>query len=228
MDASQPAGQRPRPRVRRLYGALRRNAIPLRGTDLARIWFDFPDQPIKVPYTRELGLLAGDVDSNGNAVDNDTCTNACEEGICQPTGARAQLNMLTMDTASGCWSGNPCKNDLWDFQMVNGQSFWAFGEKIVCSGAATCVSHVGVGTYSSTTTCQGRWDVLCDNVMVGTIDTNGKACTGSAMSNGCSVTFMPRKCANVELRAVNDGNNIGGCCGGGTQPDSMIVAVSAW
>ena len=67
MDASQPAGQRPRPRVRRLYGALRRNAIPLRGTDWDRIWFDFRARRIKVPYTRELSPLAGDVDSNGNA-----------------------------------------------------------------------------------------------------------------------------------------------------------------
>ena len=68
MDASQPAGQRPRPRVRRLYGALRGNAIPLRGTDRDRIWFDFRTRRIKVPYTRVLSPPAGDVDSNGNVV----------------------------------------------------------------------------------------------------------------------------------------------------------------
>ena len=46
------------------------------------------------------------------------------------------------------------------------------------------------------------------------------------MLNGCNVTFPQRKCDGVQLRAITDGDNTGGCCGG-MQPDSMIVAVSA-
>ena len=64
--ASQPADQRPRPGPYTLYGALRGNAISVLGTNLGRFWFDFSDRRIKVPYTRELGPSAGDVDSNGN------------------------------------------------------------------------------------------------------------------------------------------------------------------
>ena len=65
-----------------LYGALRENAISVRGTKLGHFGFDFPDRRIKVPYTRELSPLAGDVDSNGNDVDADACTNACTNAVC--------------------------------------------------------------------------------------------------------------------------------------------------
>jgi hypothetical protein len=66
--ASRPAGQRLRPGACALYGALRGNAISVLGTKLGRFWFDFQTPRIKVPYTRELSPLAGDVDSNGNVV----------------------------------------------------------------------------------------------------------------------------------------------------------------
>jgi hypothetical protein len=86
---------------------------------------------------------------------------------------------------------------------------------------------VGITTYTSTTVCQGTWDVTCDGVLVGQINTNGRACTGQAMTNGCSTTFTARLCSTIRLTAVADGNVVAGCCGG-AQPDSMIVGVSAW
>ena len=47
---------------------------------------------------------------DGNMVDNDTCTNMCKNNGCTPTGARAPFNQLSIDTASGCWSGIGCSN----------------------------------------------------------------------------------------------------------------------
>ena len=85
-------------------------------------------------------------------------------------------------------------------------------------------------TYSSNTVCQGRWEVYCDDTLLGVIDTtnNGQnGCTGSAMTNGCSINFPPVECANIELLAVNDGDATLGCCGG-SSPDSMLTGVSAW
>jgi cysteine-rich repeat protein len=157
---------------------------------------------------------------------NDGCNNSCQNG-CAPSGQRAPLNTLGFDTASGCWSGNPCDNpdQVWN---ADGQSFLAFNEAIRCTGASTCVANVGIGTYHGhPTVCQGQWAVLCDGVQVGTINTLGKICAGSAMSNGCKTSFPARLCATVELRAIADGDGTAGCCGG-NQPDTMITAVSAW
>ena len=171
--------------------------------------------------------LARSVLDFGNMVDNDTCTNMCKNNGCTPTGARAPFNQLSIDTASGCWSGNPCDNDAYNFQATDGQNFQAFNQQIACKGVATCVAHVGIGTYVSTPTCQGNWDVLCDGVVVGQISTLGKTCTGSAMTNGCNITFVGRLCTEITLRAAADNDGNSGCCGG-SSPDSMIVAVSAW
>jgi cysteine-rich repeat protein len=165
---------------------------------------------------------------DGNLVDNDQCTNACKTTQCVPTGQRASLNNLALDSASGCWSGNPCDNDGYDWNPADGQNFQAFGQAIACSGVSTCVANVGINTYASDAqVCQGKFDVYCDGVLAGTIDTLGKPCGGSAMGNGCKTSFTPRKCAAIELRAVNDGQNVLNCCNG-TNPDSMITAVSAW
>lgn len=87
------------------------------------------------------------------------------------------------------------------------------------------MQNVGI-TNGSTTVCQGIWEIYGDHVGV-TIDTNGKTCTGSAMSNNCRVTFSPRPCTQIKLVAVSDPNNATGCCGG-SNPDAMITAVSAW
>jgi cysteine-rich repeat protein len=164
---------------------------------------------------------------DGNQVDNDMCSNTCKNTACVPTGQRAPLNNLSFDSASGCWNGNPCDNDLYAWNG-DGQSFLGFNQAITCSGASTCVANVGITTYQShATVCQGLWEVLCDDVVVGQINTLGKACAGSAMANGCKTSFPPRKCASIQLRAVADGDNTAGCCGG-TSPDSMLTAFSAW
>jgi hypothetical protein len=162
---------------------------------------------------------------------NSPCTppDVCSGGNCGcvPTGQRAPFNTLSQDTASGCWNGNPCPHDAYAWSNANGQNFQAFGQLIACSGASTCVQNVGICTYSGTPVCQGYWDVLCDGQPVGQIQTIGGGCVGSAMSNGCSISFAPRMCAEITLVAAADGDNTASCCGG-TQPDSMIVAVSAW
>ncbi|MBK9757384.1 MAG: DUF4215 domain-containing protein [Nannocystis sp.] len=164
---------------------------------------------------------------DGNMVDNDTCTNLCKANGCMPNGQRAPLNTLNKDTASGCWSGNPCDNDQFVFQQSDGQNFQAFNQSISCTGASTCVANVGIGTYVDGFVCAGRWDVLCDGFMLGTIDTLGKPCTGSSMTNGCKISFTPRKCAEIELRSAQDNDGTSNCCGG-QSPDSMLVAFSAW
>ena len=97
----------------------------------------------------------------------------------------------------------------------------------MCGGVTACVGHVGIGTYTgSTTVCQGAWDVYCNNTKVGTINTVGKTCGGTAMTNGCSIAFTPASCSTIKLVA-SAGNGGLGCCGG-AMPDSMVVAVSAW
>ncbi len=164
---------------------------------------------------------------DGNRVDDDDCSNACISKYCTPTGQRAAFDVLAKNSASGCWDGNPCNNDYYSFLAVDGQNFQGFGEAISCTGAATCVAHVGIATFEDSVKCQGRWNVLCDDVMLGTIDTLGKVCIDSAMANGCSLDFEPRKCAQIELRAALDDDTNFKCCEG-SGPDSMIVAVSAW
>jgi hypothetical protein len=63
--------------------------------------------------------------------------------------------------------------------------------------------------------------------MAGSINTLGKACSGSAMNNTCSVSFPGRVCTVIELRAAQDNDNTSNCCAGNS-PDSMITSVSAW
>jgi len=169
----------------------------------------------------------GEACDDGNDIDDDACSNACVSKFCAPSGQRAALDTLGKNGASGCWDGNPCGQDQYNFLPANAQNFQAFGESISCTGAPTCVAHVGLGTYEDSYICQGRWDVLCDDVLLGTIDTLGRPCVGSAMANGCSLAFEPRVCAQIELRAAPDGDATFKCCEG-SGPDSMIVAVSAW
>lgn len=147
---------------------------------------------------------------------------------CLPTGDRAPFDALAVDTAAGCWDGNPCAHDLYAWTDANGQNFQSFGTSITCSGASTCVSHVGITTYGgSDTVCQGAWDVDCDGLWLGRLETLGRACEGSAMSNGCSIEFPARLCTGITFTSVEDGDPTLSCCGG-SQPDSMITAVSAW
>jgi cysteine-rich repeat protein len=174
-------------------------------------------------------VLAGAEDcDDGNDVDDDFCANDCTANTCQPSGVRAPLNTLNIDTASGCWNGNPCSYDIYQWNQTHGQSFLGFGQAMSCTGAPTCVANVGITTYDgSVTQCQGTWDVYCDNELLGTVDTNGKTCTGSAMANTCRISFPGRVCGEIELRSAQDNNANGACCGGG-EPDSMVTGVSAW
>ncbi|MBI4703372.1 MAG: hypothetical protein HY744_19835 [Deltaproteobacteria bacterium] len=152
---------------------------------------------------------------------------SCVANPCAPTGARAAFDTLSDDTANGCWNGNPCNRDqyAWDGK---GQNFQDFGQHFVCSGSPACVANVGITTSDfSSTACQGAWNVSCDGQPVGSINTLGKKCGGSAMADGCKVSFPPRQCSQIKLDAAPDGDGTLGCCWG-KQPDSMITAVSAW
>ncbi len=162
-------------------------------------------------------------------VDND-CDGEVDEGCgtCEPSGPRVGFNTLAADTASGCWSGNPCARDSYSWSETQGQNFQGFGQSITCSGTTGCVQNVGITTYaSSSTVCQGDWDVYCDGTWLGTLETLGRSCSGTAMTNGCDINFEPLECSSIQLTAVTDGDSTSGCCGG-SQPDSMITAVSAW
>jgi cysteine-rich repeat protein len=165
---------------------------------------------------------------DGNNVDNDFCGNDCIWNQCQPSGQRAPFNTLNINTASGCWNGNPCPYNNYAWDSTHGQNFQMFGEAVSCTGVPTCVAHVGITTYQGGgNVCQGIWEVYCDGVLAGSINTLGKACAGSAMANTCSITFPGRICSQIELRAAQDNDNTAGCCGG-TSPDTMITGVSAW
>jgi cysteine-rich repeat protein len=164
---------------------------------------------------------------DANADDEDYCANDCTWNQCQPLGPRAPFNTLGINTASGCWDGNPCQFDAFAWDPTHGQNFQAFGQAVSCSGAATCVANVGITTYNAALVCQGKWDVYCDDAIVGTLDTLNLGCTGSAMANNCSISFPGRICTEIELRAVEDNDNTASCCAG-SSPDSMITGVSAW
>lgn len=166
----------------------------------------------------------GNVCSGGTPFcNNGTCTIGCN-----PSGTRQPFNTFVSATTTGCWNtGNPCGQDTSTFSQTYGRNFQANGQEVVCGGVTACVGHVGIGTYTgSTTVCQGAWDVYCNNTKVGTINTVGKTCGGTAMTNGCSIAFTPASCSTIKLVA-SAGNGGLGCCGG-AMPDSMIVAVSAW
>lgn len=154
------------------------------------------------------------------------CANgACTVG-CTPAGTRQPFNTVVSSTTTGCYSGNPCSQDTAVFGPANGKNFQANGQEVVCGGVQACVGHVGIGTYSGTTVCQGTWDVYCNATKVGTINTLAKSCVGTAMTNGCNIAFTPQQCSTLRFVATA-GTGVQSCCGGNA-PDSMIIAVSAW
>jgi cysteine-rich repeat protein len=166
-------------------------------------------------------------DDADNDNDND-CANDCTWNQCQPLGPRAPFNTLGLNTASGCWDGNPCPYDQYSFESTHGQNYQGFNQAVSCTGAATCVAHVGITTYAGGgNVCQGTWDVYCDGNILGTIDTLNKSCTGSAMANNCSITFPGRVCTEIELRAKMENDGTLSCCAGSSH-DSMLTGVSAW
>ena len=142
---------------------------------------------------------------------------------CVPTGTRAPFNTLVENTTTGCVFSDPCPWDAYDWADF-GPIFVNIGERISCSGAPSCVANVGITTYELVEYCQGVWDVQCDDVLVGTINTIGRACAGTAMTNGCNVSFSARLCSSIRLVASGGQST---CCAVGT-PDAAISAVSAW
>lgn len=155
------------------------------------------------------------------------CSNGqCVAG-CVPSGNRLAFNNMNSHTANGCWMGNPCGTNAYNFSQSNGINFQANGQDLVCGGTTGCVAHVGITTYaSSNTICQGKFDVYCDSNKVATLDTVGKTCGATAMTNGCNAQFVPQPCSTIRLVATG-GSGQQSCCGGNA-PDIMVVGVSAW
>jgi len=164
------------------------------------------------------------------------CNNACSgmtpycvagvcASTCAPTGARRPFNVL-FQSSGGCYPNNPCNLDNYVQAGPNIASFQAPNATLVCGGTTACVSHVGIDTYQLPSNCQGSWDVYCDKKIVGSINTAGKGCAGSAMSNGCDVTFPPAICSSIKLVAVSGTGTP--CCTSASPVDTRIVAVSAW
>ncbi len=177
-----------------------------------------------------LGQLACNAMCTDVSSDNANCgtvcsgqTPYCSNGTCVkgwvPSGSRAPLN-TTAKTTTGCWTGSPCAQDVYSFSPSYGVNFQANGQDLTCSGASTCVGHVGIATYAATNVCEGAWDVYCDNTKIGNLNTVGKSCQGTAMTNGCNLTFTPAPCASIRLVATT-GSGVQSCCGSSAP---MIVA----
>jgi hypothetical protein len=105
-------------------------------------------------------------------------------------------------------------------------SFHQINEYVTCGGTTACISHVGINNYADPNECQGSWDVYCNATKVGTLDTVGKTCSGSPMSNGCSISFAAMSCTTIKLE-VSAGNGGATCCNGATI-DTSIAGVTAW
>jgi hypothetical protein len=156
----------------------------------------------------------------------------CNSGACQcaPTGSRAAFNSGNA-TTTGCWDPSyACSRDAYSWDGY-GASFTFDGESITCSGSATCISHVGVTSYGVAGYCGAGFYVYCDSTYVGLINTYYMACTGSAMSNGCSISFSPLTCSSVKLVATSAYGYDSNCCYSYEEyyaPDAMITAISAW
>ncbi|HEY1954734.1 MAG TPA: hypothetical protein VGH28_03965 [Polyangiaceae bacterium] len=165
----------------------------------------------------------------GNACSGATpnCANGVCTATCSPTGTRQPFNTLVSKTATGCstFQSSPCATATYNWSSNNIQGFANLGENIVCGGTTACISHVGINNWATGTECQGTWDVYCDATKVGTIATENKSCTGSPMSNGCSITFAPMTCSTIKFQITAAG---GGLCCTGAAVDSSIAGVTAW
>ncbi len=170
-----------------------------------------------------------DTDSDGICDSDDICPeDPLDDCTCVPSGSRVAFNTLVAADPTGCYDGNPCERDDYSFSPSESRMFDAYGTDLVCGGTTGCVSHVGITTYSSSGNCQGRWEVYCDGLYLGDIETVGRSCTGSAMTNGCQVDFEPVECSQITLRSTPSvSGEPRACCGLGG-PDSSIGSVSAW
>ena len=206
MDARQPAGQRPRPRVRRLYGVFRGNAISRRGTNLDQFWFDFRTRRIKVPYTQDLSPPARDVPSNGNADDSDACTNACKSAVCGdgivgPGEACDDGNQIDDDACGNdcalascgdgklqpgeeCDDGNQIDTDVCLSTCVKA----ACGDGFVQANVEACDDGNSDETDMCTTLCEAP---ACDDAIKSgketDIDCGGPACMKCDIGEACLV-----------------------------------------
>jgi hypothetical protein len=164
----------------------------------------------------------------GNACSGSTpnCANGVCSSTCTPAGTRQAYNTLQSKSATGCLTTSPCATATYNWASTNIQSFYNVGEYIVCSGTTACISHVGINNWSDPQACQGSWDVYCDSTKVGTLNTVGKTCSGSPMSNNCSISFSPVTCSTIKLQVASGNTNA--CCGGTHQVDTSIAGVTAW
>lgn len=151
----------------------------------------------------------------------------CVKG-CVPTGARQPFNTMSSHTVTGCWTNSPCATDTYTFAQANGLNFQHVGENFVCSGTTACIGHVGINTYSSSLYCQGVFDVYCDSTKVGSINTVGGTCIGTAMTNSCNTSFTPMNCSTIKLQLTAGAGTDLCCSTAGTGPDTMVVGISAW
>ena len=225
MVANLPTGRRLRPGASRLYGALRANAISVLGTKLGRFWFDFSDPQIKVPYSGELSPPAGDVDSNGNGVDSDDCSNdcvpkSCGDGVVQPPEECDDANMVDEDNCtSGCklaachdgfqQMGEACDDGNMDNTdaCVGDCAVATCGDGFTQADAEACDDGNQVNTDDCTTACQAaacgdgftQQGEACDDGN----QVNTDACTTMCAAAACGDGFIQ---ANVE--ECDDGNMI--------------------
>jgi hypothetical protein len=177
------------------------------------------------------------VDMLGNNQNCGACGNVCSGGTpnctggtctstCSPSGSRVAYNTLSSKTNTGCFTTSPCAQATYLWSSANIESFENVGEYIVCGGTTACISHVGINNYANTSDCQGSWDVYCDTTKVGTLNTIGKTCSGSPMTNGCSISFNPVTCSSVKFSAQTTAGHL--CCGGTNPLDISISGVTAW
>ncbi len=154
-----------------------------------------------------------------------TCANGACSATCSPAGTRQAYNTLQQSTGTGCFTTSPCATSTYNWSSNNIQSFYNAGEYIVCSGTTACISHVGVNNWNVGTECQGMWNVYCDSTNVGTLNTEGKTCTGTPMTNGCSISFAPVTCSSIKLELVS--GDTSQCCND-TPYDTSLSGVTAW
>jgi hypothetical protein len=186
-----------------------------------------------VSVTPELGAELCGVSLQ--AVDLSTCATTRPATLlggdgCRPSGARANFDTLESSTVTGCYTGDPCDHDDLLLWPADSAVFAEWGEALTCAAPApTCVSHVGITTWSGADACQGAWDVYCDEVWVGHVDSTGRSCTGGAMVSGCQADFPARWCSAVRLEAVPSlFPEPAGCCESERLPDSFVTGFSAW
>lgn len=160
---------------------------------------------------------------DGNTANGDACSAGCHLGACEPSGIRAPLDTMSLNTTTGCLSQDPCKQTMYSPTV---QSFFGLpGEVIECKGAATCVAHVGVAT-NSFVECGGIWEVFCDATSLGQLKILDHGCL-DPQSDGCFLAFPARTCATIRAVAKDDGLATA-CCNMTRQPNSLISAMMAW